>query len=264
MNPLAGMAEVATVRADAQGRFSFHAPPAEGPRLARAERGGVNYFKMVTPDRQVSIWKSTTPPPRWKASAAPPTCFACRPKAPRCRPSNCLPSRMRAIRRAPWLRPPPSNSCSRKAPSLTAPMPRLPMVNPSPPSRIRRRRKITMLSLCAQTWRDPVPAFLPSSVRGQGDIFTQTHPQLRSLCAGRAFQHELFRQRRHPVSDHHQPARQQCASQPSNPIRTGSRLRHLRHGHVPGRDGAGRAQRRRPDGSGRGRQSSRRRTRQTD
>ena len=49
VDPLAGMAEVATVKADAQGRFSFHTPPAEGPRLARAERGGVNYFKMVTP-----------------------------------------------------------------------------------------------------------------------------------------------------------------------------------------------------------------------
>jgi hypothetical protein len=49
VDPLAGMAEVATVKADAQGRFSFHTPPATGPRLARAERGGVNYFKMVTP-----------------------------------------------------------------------------------------------------------------------------------------------------------------------------------------------------------------------
>ncbi len=32
-----------------QGRFTFHTPAAQGPRLARAERGGVNYFKMVTP-----------------------------------------------------------------------------------------------------------------------------------------------------------------------------------------------------------------------
>jgi len=49
VDPLAGMAEVATAKADAQGRFSFNTPAAQGPRLARAERSGVNYFKMVTP-----------------------------------------------------------------------------------------------------------------------------------------------------------------------------------------------------------------------
>jgi hypothetical protein len=49
VDPMGGMAEIATTKADAQGRFSFNAPPAQGPRLARAEQGGVNYFKMVTP-----------------------------------------------------------------------------------------------------------------------------------------------------------------------------------------------------------------------
>jgi hypothetical protein len=49
VDPMGGMAEIGTVKADGQGRFSFNAPTAQGPRLARAERGGVNYFTMVTP-----------------------------------------------------------------------------------------------------------------------------------------------------------------------------------------------------------------------
>ena len=49
VDPLGGMAEIATVKADAQGRFSFDTPAAQGPRLVRAEKGGVNYFKMLTP-----------------------------------------------------------------------------------------------------------------------------------------------------------------------------------------------------------------------
>jgi carboxypeptidase family protein len=49
VDPLGGMAEVATTKANAQGQFSFKAPPARGPRLLRAERAGVNYFKMIPP-----------------------------------------------------------------------------------------------------------------------------------------------------------------------------------------------------------------------
>ena len=49
VDPLGGMAEVATAKANAQGQFSFKAPPARGPRLLRAERNGVNYFKMIPP-----------------------------------------------------------------------------------------------------------------------------------------------------------------------------------------------------------------------
>jgi hypothetical protein len=49
VDPMAGMAEVATAKADARGRFTFNTPAAQSPRLARAGRGGVNYFKMVTP-----------------------------------------------------------------------------------------------------------------------------------------------------------------------------------------------------------------------
>jgi hypothetical protein len=49
LDPMGGMAELATVKANAQGQFTIDAPPARGPRLARVERGGVNYFKMLTP-----------------------------------------------------------------------------------------------------------------------------------------------------------------------------------------------------------------------
>jgi hypothetical protein len=49
VDPMGGMAEIATVKADAQGRFRFNTPAAQGPRLVRAEKGGVNYFKMLTP-----------------------------------------------------------------------------------------------------------------------------------------------------------------------------------------------------------------------
>jgi len=49
VDPMGGMAELATAKSDGQGRFKFDAPAAQGPRLARAEKGGVNYFKMITP-----------------------------------------------------------------------------------------------------------------------------------------------------------------------------------------------------------------------
>ena len=49
VDPMGGMAEVATTKSDAQGHFKLTAEAAKGPRLVRAERGGVNYFHMVTP-----------------------------------------------------------------------------------------------------------------------------------------------------------------------------------------------------------------------
>jgi hypothetical protein len=49
VDPMGGMAEVATAKSDAKGQFTVDAPPARGPRLVRAERSGVNYFKMITP-----------------------------------------------------------------------------------------------------------------------------------------------------------------------------------------------------------------------
>jgi hypothetical protein len=49
VDPMGGMAEVGTAKADAHGQFTVEAPAARGPRLVRAERGGVNYFKMLTP-----------------------------------------------------------------------------------------------------------------------------------------------------------------------------------------------------------------------
>ncbi len=49
VDPMGGMAEVATAKSDSQGRFKFETPAAQGPRLARAGKGGVNYFKMITP-----------------------------------------------------------------------------------------------------------------------------------------------------------------------------------------------------------------------
>jgi hypothetical protein len=49
VDPMGGMAELASTRTDAQGHFHFDAPAAQGPRLVRAERAGVTYFKMITP-----------------------------------------------------------------------------------------------------------------------------------------------------------------------------------------------------------------------
>jgi hypothetical protein len=49
VDPMGGMSELATAKTDAHGKFKLEAPAATGPRLARAERGGVNYFKMITP-----------------------------------------------------------------------------------------------------------------------------------------------------------------------------------------------------------------------
>jgi hypothetical protein len=49
VDPMGGMAEIGTTKADAQGHFQLEAAAAQGPRLVRAEKGGVNYFKMITP-----------------------------------------------------------------------------------------------------------------------------------------------------------------------------------------------------------------------
>jgi hypothetical protein len=49
LDPMAGMMEVGNGKADAQGHYSIDVPPAKGPRLVRAERSGVNYFKMIPP-----------------------------------------------------------------------------------------------------------------------------------------------------------------------------------------------------------------------
>ncbi|HVJ06001.1 MAG TPA: hypothetical protein VM578_10045 [Candidatus Saccharimonadales bacterium] len=49
VDPTGGMAEIGSAKSDAQGRFKIDAPAGQGPRLVRAERGGVNYFKMLPP-----------------------------------------------------------------------------------------------------------------------------------------------------------------------------------------------------------------------
>ena len=50
VEPLQGMAEIGTAKADAQGRFVIRpASAAQGPRLVRATKDGVNYFKMLPP-----------------------------------------------------------------------------------------------------------------------------------------------------------------------------------------------------------------------
>jgi hypothetical protein len=49
VDPMGGMSELATAKSDSQGHFKFNVAAAQGPRLVRAEKGGVNYFKMITP-----------------------------------------------------------------------------------------------------------------------------------------------------------------------------------------------------------------------
>ena len=49
VDPMGGMAEVGTTKADAKGHFKIEAAAAQGPRLVRAEKDGVKYFKMITP-----------------------------------------------------------------------------------------------------------------------------------------------------------------------------------------------------------------------
>ena len=63
LDPMAGMLEVGTVKTDAAGQFSIEAPAARGPRLVRAERGGVNYFTMITPgsdSAQLSVYDAAS------------------------------------------------------------------------------------------------------------------------------------------------------------------------------------------------------------
>jgi len=49
VDPMGGMAEIGSTKADGQGKFKIEAAAAQGPRLVKAEKGGVNYFKMITP-----------------------------------------------------------------------------------------------------------------------------------------------------------------------------------------------------------------------
>ncbi len=49
VDPMQGMAELVKAKTDQQGRFSLQAGAAEGPRLVRATRDGVNYFRMAPP-----------------------------------------------------------------------------------------------------------------------------------------------------------------------------------------------------------------------
>jgi hypothetical protein len=49
VDPMQGMAELVKTTTDQQGKFSLKAGAAQGPRLVRAARDGVNYFKMATP-----------------------------------------------------------------------------------------------------------------------------------------------------------------------------------------------------------------------
>ena len=49
VDPMQGMAELTTTKTDAAGKFSLSAGQAQGPRLVRATRDGVNYFHMITP-----------------------------------------------------------------------------------------------------------------------------------------------------------------------------------------------------------------------
>jgi hypothetical protein len=49
VDPMQGMAELVKTTTDAQGRYSLNGPPAQGPRLVRATRDGVSYFRMVPP-----------------------------------------------------------------------------------------------------------------------------------------------------------------------------------------------------------------------
>lgn len=50
VDPMQGMAELATAKSDAQGRFTLKSPgAAQGPRLVRVTHDGINYFKMAPP-----------------------------------------------------------------------------------------------------------------------------------------------------------------------------------------------------------------------
>ena len=68
-----GMAELVKTTTDQQGKFSLKAEAAQGPRLVRAARDGVNYFKMATPGTSNVTLRFTRPPKKSKASRARPT-----------------------------------------------------------------------------------------------------------------------------------------------------------------------------------------------
>jgi hypothetical protein len=62
VDPMGGMAEIGSTKTDGQGKFKIEAAAAQGPRLVKAEKGGVNYFKMVTPGStsvDLSVYESS-------------------------------------------------------------------------------------------------------------------------------------------------------------------------------------------------------------
>jgi len=63
VDPMGGMAEIGSAKADGQGKFKIEAAAAQGPRLLKAEKGGVNYFKMITPGStnvDLSVYEAST------------------------------------------------------------------------------------------------------------------------------------------------------------------------------------------------------------
>ena len=49
VDPMQGMAELVKTTTDQQGKFSLRSGAAQEPRLVRAARDGVNYFRMAPP-----------------------------------------------------------------------------------------------------------------------------------------------------------------------------------------------------------------------
>ncbi len=171
-------------------------PPRKGPRLARAEKGGVNYFKMITPgstsvdlsvyDAAASVEgisgsadvlrmqtegatlqavelfaiKNESNPPRTLAS---PATF-----------EFVLPEGAQI------------DGADAQAPNGQ------PIAAKPNPAKEKNHYAFSFALKPGET-RFQVAYHLPYS--GKASFSPQTHPQFRSLCAGRAFQHELFRPR---------------------------------------------------------------------
>ena len=146
VDPMQGMAELMKTTTDTAGKFSLKAGAAQGPRLVRAARDGVNYFRMVTPGTSTShgVYDAAKSVDRIEGTAD-----VIRIQADR---STLQVVELFAVKNS--SSPPrtltagtPLDSCCLKARKWTVPTHRVRTVNRSPPFRNSSRRKTTTLCL---------------------------------------------------------------------------------------------------------------------
>ena len=227
-----------------KGASSSTAPAAQGPRLVRAEKGGVNYFKMITPGStsvDLSVYDAAASVEGISGSAD-----VVRMQT---EGSSIQAVELFAIKND---SNPPRTLASPATFEFVLPDgaqiegadAQAPNGQPiSATAKPAKEKNHYAFSFALKPGETRFAGCLSFSLQRQGVVFSAPHAQFRTLRAGPSLQHEVFSQGCEAVPGDGQPAGQQRAGQPSSAGRSGFELRHLRHGHDPGRAGQGSAER---------------------